>query len=734
MVSSTTPAAVSPMAALERVVPELEEKDYIADMIAEENPQDFETLWDLLQDFLEESFEGAKAKGLCKEILALIAPHSSNNAGEQSKTQPAEGSNFQSGGSEASNKPILLGDMLRTGHEDSVGFKDEFMGLGEKKANYNEVVAISDLVKERRTQNVKERAAVMNRMKQWQSSKLKPPAPVRIHRGEEQIGKVTDLVIDKFGVTIGGKELIEDTTLKVVIGRKYGLHGRNGTGKTCLLATLAKKDHPKIPKHIHIVTVEQELDHLATDESPLHHVLAVDVERTELEKKIAVLEQQGDAIKPDDAVKLVELQQRWADIDADTAPHEAGRILSGLGFDEQKQKMGTKNLSGGWRARVALARALFAEPDILLLDEPTNHLDVHAVAWLEHFLKNYPNTIMMVSHARDVLNEVCTDITHLQFQKLSFYRGDFDTFETLYAQNRNLLEKEHEKQERDKAHMQQFIDKFRYNAKRASMVQSRIKALNRLPNLDEILEDPTLSFNFSEPESLPTPILQMDDACFAYETDDGVSGKPFFLDNITMNIDLESRICLVGENGCGKSTMLKLLIGDNEAKSGIVRRHNRLRVGYFTQHHVESMDLTLNSIQNLMERYPKANNEGEEAARNWLGRFGVTQSLAVEPLYVLSGGQKSRVALALLAYANPHILVMDEPTNHLDLDAIQALIAALTAFKGGLVMVRHDSHFINAVCDEIWHVENHTAKKFNGDINEFRNFVLSRKKKQEQGK
>ncbi|CAD7961305.1 unnamed protein product [Amoebophrya sp. A120] len=731
---------VSPMEALDQIVPDLDEKEYIAEMIKEENPTDFDTLWDLLADFLESSEEyGGTAKQNCKDILLLIHPPSSTNITTTTKNKNLQqgGSSPSAGGAaqntKANNAPKLLGEMLQTGHENAVGFQDAFMGLGEKKANYNEVVAISDLVKERRTQNTKEKAAVMHRMQQWMKSKLKPPAPQRLHRTGNAIGKVTDLIIDKFGVTIGGKELIEDTTLKVVIGRKYGLHGRNGTGKTCLLATLAKKDHPKIPKHVHIVTVEQEIDHLATSDSALWHVLAVDTERCDLEAKIRKLEELGDKIGDKDANLLVEYQERWAEIDGDAAPHIAGRILSGLGFDEARQHQGTSNLSGGWRARVALARALFAEPDILLLDEPTNHLDVHAVAWLEDFLKDYPQTIIMVSHARDTLNEVCTDITHLQFQKLFFYRGDFDTFETLYAQNKKLLEKQHEKNEREAAHMQQFIDKFRCNAKRASMVQSRIKALNRLPLLDEILEDPSLSFMFGEPEPVPTPILQMDEACFQYESAESqVSKKPFHLNNINLNIDLESRIVLVGENGCGKSTLLKMLIGDHEPKAGIVRRHNRLRIGYFTQHHVESMDLTLNSIQNLMERYPKAMNEGEEAARNWLGRFGVMQSLAVEPLYVLSGGQKSRVALALLAYANPHILVMDEPTNHLDLDAIQALIAALTAFKGGLVMVSHDSHFINAVCDEIWHVHDNTATKFDGDIHEFRKFVLAEKKKQGQ--
>ena len=249
-----------------------------------------------------------------------------------------------------------------------------------------------------------------------------------------------------------------------------------------------------------------------------------------------------------------------------------------------------------------------------------------------------------------------------------------------------------------------------------------------------IYQDPSLCFHFADPEPLPTPILQLDEACFSYTADDGISGKPFFLKNINMNIDFTSRICLVGENGCGKSTLLKILVNDPEADSqgeltsGIAKRHQRLRIGYFTQHHLDSLDMTANSIQNLMQRYPKAMSAGEEAARNFLGRFGVTMHMANEPLYVLSGGQKSRVAIAMLAYANPHIMALDEPTNHLDLDAIQALTAALTAYQGGVIIVSHDTHFIENVCDEIWHVEDNSAYKYKGDIHEFKKFVLNRKK------
>lgn len=601
--------------------------------------------------------------------------------------------------------------------------------LGGKTANFNEVVDINEVVKAKRQANQKERTIVLGRMKEWEKQKLKPPPPEKLHRGDSDMQKVIDLIIDKFTVNVGGRDLIQDSAVKIVIGRKYGLHGRNGIGKTCFLATLAKKDHPKIVKDLHIVTVEQEIDHLAGDFNALQSVLMVDSERTRLETEKTRLEAQT-KLSDDEIKKLNFINQRWEEIDADEATPAASSILHGLGFDEQRMRLPTNRLSGGWRVRVALARALFAQPDILLLDEPTNHLDVHAVAWLIEYLIDYPKTIVMVSHARDVLNSVCTDIMHLKDQKLTCYKGDFDLFEKNYAEKLKNLERAHEKQDKEKAHTQQFIDRFRYNSKRAALVQSRIKARDRLPMLETMTSDPSLCFQFYDPEPIPTPILQADGAYFKYPGEADVGGT-FGLNNIDLNVDLSSRICIVGENGCGKSTLLKVLCGTppcDEPYKGFVRRHNRLRIGYFTQHHVDTLDLTLNPAQQLMARFAKANDEGEEAARNFLGRFGISGTLAMEPLYILSGGQKSRVALAMLAYLNPHILVMDEPTNHLDLDAVQALIGALSNFKGGVVIVSHDSYLLQAVCEEVWHVADRTCYKYKGDIDEFKKFILKEKK------
>jgi len=703
---------------LNAICPSLDEgsREYLGGMIDEEKPDSLDALWELAGDFLNEIEDDEKvARGICKKLYEeLISKGHGDDESEEG--------NILEG-------PVILSSILDTGEEEGGGFKDAYLGLGENTANYNEVVNMTELVKAKRQANQKDRNMMLSRMREFEKQKLKPPAPVRIHRGENDLSKITDLIIDKFTVNIGGRDLIQDSPVKIVIGRKYGLHGRNGIGKTCFLATLAKKDHPKISKDAHIVTVEQEIDHLAGDFTALEAVLMVDEERHRLEREKTILEA-ADKLSETDIKRLNYMNQRWEEIDADEAPAMACLILNGLGFEDDRMKLPTNRLSGGWRVRVALARALFAEPDILLLDEPTNHLDVHAVAWLIVYLRDYPKTLVMVSHARDVLNEVCTDIIHLKDQRLTTYKGDFDLFEKNYEVKMKNMERAREKDEKDRAHTQEFIDKFRYNAKRAALVQSRIKMLEKMPMLETMSADPTLQFNFYEPEPLPTPILQSDGAYFQYPGQSEL-GETFGLKDIDINVDLNSRICIVGENGSGKSTLLKVLCGHppcDEPYKGFVRRHNRLRIGYFTQHHVDTLDMTLNATQQLMERYPKAMNDGEEAARNFLGRFGISGNLALEPLYILSGGQKSRVALAMIAYNNPHLLIMDEPTNHLDLDAVQALIGALCSFKGGVVIVSHDSYLLQAVCEEIWHVKDRTVVKFKGDIDEFKKHILKEKK------
>ncbi|CAN6578856.1 unnamed protein product [Malus baccata var. baccata] len=540
---------------------------------------------------------------------------------------------------------------------------------------------------------------------------------------------VRDIRLENFNVSVGGRDLIVDGSVTLSYGRHYGLVGRNGTGKTTFLRHLAMHAIDGIPRNFQILHVEQEV--VGDDTTALQCVLNTDVERTKLMEEEASLLAQQRALEFEDSTeksngevekdaigrRLQEIYKRLEFIDADSAESRAASILAGLSFSPEMQRKPTKAFSGGWRMRIALARALFIEPDLLLLDEPTNHLDLHAVLWLEAYLVKWPKTCIVVSHAREFLNTVVTDILHLHGQKLTAYKGDYDTYERTRIELVKNQQKAFEANERSRAHMQTFIDKFRYNAKRAALVQSRIKALDRLGHVDEIVNDPDYKFEFPTPDDRPgPPIISFSDASFGYP------GGPVLFRNLNFGIDLDSRIAMVGPNGIGKSTILKLIAGELQPISGTVFRSAKVRIAVFSQHHVDGLDLSSNPLLYMMRCFPGV---PEQKLRSHLGSLGVSGNLALQPMYTLSGGQKSRVAFAKITFKKPHIILLDEPSNHLDLDAVEALIQGLVLFQGGILMVSHDEHLISGSVDELWVVSEGRIQPFHGSFEDYKKILQS---------
>lgn len=527
-----------------------------------------------------------------------------------------------------------------------------------------------------------------------------------------------DVKLESVDINIGTKSLLAGASCTMGYGRKYGLVGRNGIGKSTFLKMISS-GHLRIPANIRMLSVEQEVE--GDDTRVIDSVLSSDVKRQEMINKEKILHERLNKPNITDTEKAKwndELSKLYVDMEhlgLDKAPARAASILYGLGFDPDEQKKPTKEFSGGWRMRVALARALFVKPDLLLLDEPTNMLDMRAVYWLEGHLQQWEGTILTVSHDRKFLNEICTDIIHLHTKRFDAYKGNYDNYEKTMKEKLTQQAREYEAQQALRAHTQEFIDKFRYNAKRAPMVQSRIKMLERLPVLQPVELESEVNFQFPECEDLSNPVLMLDDVSFRYTAE-----SPFIFRKLDLGTHAKSRICIVGENGAGKTTLLKLLLGDIEPSIGMRHTNRRLRIGYFTQHHVDQLEMDNTSLEVLATNHPGKSQEDYRAA---LGRFGIGGDTALQPVYTLSGGQKSRLAFANIACGNPNYLVMDEPTNHLDVETVAALGNAINKFQGGVVLVSHDEQLISMVCNELWVVKDRMVTNLEGGLEEYRKQV-----------
>ncbi|KAF3429186.1 hypothetical protein E2986_08514 [Frieseomelitta varia] len=532
------------------------------------------------------------------------------------------------------------------------------------------------------------------------------------------VNKAQDIRIENFDIAYGDRILLQGADLTLAFGRRYGLIGRNGLGKTTLLRMISSKQL-RIPSHIRVLHVEQEV--AGDDTSALESVLECDQERSILLSKEAELQAaiEKDGGKTGDALgeELARVYEAMQLAEVDKAPARASAILSGLGFSVERQSWPTKAFSGGWRMRLALARALFSRPDLLLLDEPTNMLDIKAILWLEKYLQSWPTTLLVVSHDRNFLDTVPTDILYLRGQKIEAYRGNYEQFAKTKGERERNQQREYEAQQAKRAHVQEFIDRFRYNANRASSVQSKIKMLEKLPELKPMEKEGEVTLRFPDVEPLSPPILQLNEVSFSYT---GGSDNSCIFSSVNLTASLQSRICIVGENGAGKTTLLKIITGALSPTRGTVHVHRNLKFGYFSQHHVDQLDMRVCPVELLQNHFP---GKPVEEYRRMLGSFGISGNLALQTINSLSGGQKSRVAFALMCAAMPNFLVLDEPTNHLDIESIEALGKALNTCQAGVILVSHDERLIRMVCTELWVCAEGSVRCIEGGFDEYRRII-----------
>ena len=517
------------------------------------------------------------------------------------------------------------------------------------------------------------------------------------------------LKINDISYSVEGRLLLEDATAIIPSGHKVGVVGRNGTGKTTLFRLIRGElglegGSITLPRQAKIGGVAQEVP--GNEVSLIDTVLAADLERANLLKE---------SERATDAARISDIQTRLADIDAWSAEARASSILRGLGFDSEKQQMPCSAFSGGWRMRVALAAVLFSQPDVLLLDEPTNYLDLEGALWLENYLLKYPHTVLIVSHDRGLLNRSVSTILHLEDKKLQLYGGGYDTFAKTRAARLAAAESEAKKQETRRAHLQSYVDRFRYKADKARQAQSRLKAIARLEPITRPQEAALRRFSFPTPEELSPPILRIENGIAGY-------GETTVLSRLDLRIDQDDRIALLGQNGQGKSTLAKLISGRLKPLAGQLVQSSKLRIGYFAQHQVDELYVDETPIDHVRRLRPS---KTPAQLRAILGGFGIGAEQAETLVGRLSGGQKARLSLLLATIDAPHLLILDEPTNHLDIESREALVEALTAYSGAVILVSHDMHLLELVADRLWLVNNGRVTPYEEDLESYRKQLLS---------
>ncbi|WP_170580161.1 ABC-F family ATP-binding cassette domain-containing protein [Ruegeria arenilitoris] len=520
------------------------------------------------------------------------------------------------------------------------------------------------------------------------------------------------LRIENITYSVEGRPLFEGASATIPEGHKVGLVGRNGTGKTTLFRLIRgelalESGSITLPRRTRIGGVSQEVP--SSNVSLIDTVLAADAERS------ALMAEAQQATDPD---RIAEIQTRLADIDAWSAEARAATILKGLGFDDADQQRPCSDFSGGWRMRVALAAVLFSQPDLLLLDEPTNYLDLEGALWLESYLAKYPHTVIVISHDRGLLNRAVGSILHLEDRQLTYYAVPYDKFAERRAERLAQAEAENAKAKARIAHLQSFVDRFRYKASKAVQAQSRLKMIERIQLISTPQEAALRAFSFPEPEELSPPIIQIEGGVTGY-------GDTEVLRRLNLRIDQDDRIALLGKNGQGKSTLSKLLSDRLPLMAGKMARSSKLRIGYFAQHQVDELHVDETPLDHLRRLRPT---ETPAQLRARLAGFGLGADQAETEVGRLSGGQKARLSLLIATIDAPHMLILDEPTNHLDIESREALVEALTAYSGAVVLVSHDMHLLALVADRLWLVSDGTVKPFDGDLEAYRQMLLARDK------